>query len=182
MIKDYEWRDPRNAVDWAATCARLALPFYDGDRRGNVVAAIEIAERYAAGEEIDDAAYAAYAAYAATAAAAAATATAASAAASAANAAASAASAHSASSRAAANAANAANAAARAAYRGAHAAYRAAVQAGVSQDAVDQLQLSAIAVDLGLVFESETYFAAIAALAIGDIAWAREIAESSECA
>ncbi len=159
MIENYKWRDLRNAVGWAAACARLALPFYDGNQFSDVAAAIEIAERYAAGEEINpplaayayagadictasrDAAYAAYAvAYAA-------------------------------------SNASCSNAIIHAAY-----AVHDAVRAGVSQDAVDQLQLSAIAVDLGLVFESETYFAAIAALAIGNIDWAREIAESSECA
>ncbi len=168
MIKDYEWRDLRNAVGWAAACARLSLPFYDGSRLTDVIAAIEIAERCAAGEEID-----AHAARAAAHAARDAALDAARAAGYAANAAV----------RGAANAARAtaytsdAYRAADAAARAAYAAY-AAVRAGVSQEAVDQLQLSAIAVDLGLVFESETYFAAIAALAIGDIAWAREIAES----
>ncbi len=170
MIENYKWRDPRNAVAWAAACARLSLPFYDGGRLTDVIAAIEIAERYAAGEEIDanDAHVAAATAYAATAYAA--TANAAWAAANATNAATATANA----AWAAANATNAANAAANAAN-----AARAAVRASVSQAAVDQLQLSAIAVDLGLVFESETYFAAIAALAIGNIDWAREIAESS---
>ena len=41
---DRKWADQRNAVGFAATCARLALPFYRGDRRSVVVVAIEIAE------------------------------------------------------------------------------------------------------------------------------------------
>ncbi len=169
MIKDYGWRDLRNAVGWAAACARLALEFYVGDRPADVIAAIEIAERYAAGGEISASA------------ASAATATAASSHA-AANAAAS--TAASAASAARAYAAYAAYAAARcAAYAAdaASAAAHAAARAGVPQEAIDQVQLSSIAVDLGLVADSDSYFAAIAALAIGDIAWAREIAETSEC-
>lgn len=50
-----DWSNSRNAVGFAAECARLALPFYDGNRRSNLVAAIEIAERYANGEQIDSA-------------------------------------------------------------------------------------------------------------------------------
>ena len=46
------WRDPRNGVGYAAACARAALSIYGGDRSDVVVDAIEIAERYAAGEEI----------------------------------------------------------------------------------------------------------------------------------
>jgi len=37
-----EWNDRRNAVGFAAECARLALPFYAGDRRSDLVRAIEI--------------------------------------------------------------------------------------------------------------------------------------------
>lgn len=47
-----EWGNPRNAVGFAAVCARLALPFYDGDSRPDLVATIELAERCARGEEI----------------------------------------------------------------------------------------------------------------------------------
>lgn len=50
-----EWRDSRNAVGFAAECARLALPFYDGDRRFDVIAAIEIAEVFSRGEQINSA-------------------------------------------------------------------------------------------------------------------------------
>ena len=53
MNHQREWVDPRNAAGVAAECARLALPFYDGDHKSDLVAAIEIAERYASGEEID---------------------------------------------------------------------------------------------------------------------------------
>ncbi len=170
MIKNYEWRDLRNAVGCAAVCARLALKFYRGNWFADVVAAIEIAERYAAGEEIDDvSSCSARASRAADSAGASSTARAARAASHAANAA-----------RSVSHGTSPINAAANAGYY-ASKAFHAAVLAGVSQEAVDQAQLPAIAVDLGLVFESETYFAAIAALAIGDIAWAREIAESSEC-
>ncbi|KKM86193.1 hypothetical protein LCGC14_1281340 [marine sediment metagenome] len=57
-----KWADHRNAVGFAAGCARLALPFYRGDRRSDAVAAIEVAEKYVAGDQIDtigvaDAAY-----------------------------------------------------------------------------------------------------------------------------
>jgi len=48
------WRDRRNSVGYAAACAREALPLYRGDRRGDLIAAIEIAERCAAGEEISE--------------------------------------------------------------------------------------------------------------------------------
>ncbi|KKM72267.1 hypothetical protein LCGC14_1422150, partial [marine sediment metagenome] len=56
-----KWADRRNAAGFAAACARLALPFYDGDRRSDLVAAIEIAEKYAAGEKISTDTAAAYA-------------------------------------------------------------------------------------------------------------------------
>ena len=55
-----EWADRRNAAGFAAECARLALPLYKGDRRQDLVTAIELAERYVSGEEIT--AHAAYAA------------------------------------------------------------------------------------------------------------------------
>ncbi len=169
MIENYKWSDPRNAIGWAAACARLALPFYGGGRLADVVAAIEIAERYAAGEEIDttDDAAADAAAYAA--------ATSAAYAAADAAAAATAASAYAAYYTAAAAATAAATYAANAAACAAACA-AAAARAGVSQEAIDQLQLSAIAVDLGLALGSDAYFAAIAALSIGNIDWAREIA------
>ncbi|KKN37653.1 hypothetical protein LCGC14_0761340 [marine sediment metagenome] len=44
MNYERDWNDNRNAVGFAVECARLALPFYGGDRRSDVVAAIEIAE------------------------------------------------------------------------------------------------------------------------------------------
>ncbi len=182
MIKDYKWRDPRNAVGWAAACARLALEFYVGDQLATVVAAIEIAERCAAGEEIDARAARAVAVDAAAAAAANDANDAVDAARAAADAADAAANA-AAAAYAADAAANAAYAATATAHAAAAAVYVAAnaVRAGVSQEAVDQAQLSAIASDLGLVADSDSYFAAIAALAIGNIDWAREIAETSEC-
>ncbi|KKN30498.1 hypothetical protein LCGC14_0833230 [marine sediment metagenome] len=54
MNYERDWNNRCNAVGFAAACARLALPFYDGDQRSNLVAAIEIAECYANGEQIDD--------------------------------------------------------------------------------------------------------------------------------
>lgn len=53
MSYQREWDDPHNAAGFAAECARLALPFYKGDHKPDLVAAIEITERYASGEEID---------------------------------------------------------------------------------------------------------------------------------
>ncbi len=47
------WRHERNVVGFAAECARLALPHYRGDHRPNLVKAIETAEAYVRGEEID---------------------------------------------------------------------------------------------------------------------------------
>ncbi|KKL12082.1 hypothetical protein LCGC14_2539340 [marine sediment metagenome] len=44
MNYEREWGNPHNAVGFAAECARLALPFYSGDRRSDLVVAIEIAE------------------------------------------------------------------------------------------------------------------------------------------
>ncbi len=52
MNYEREWSNYRNAVGFAAECARLALPFYDGDHQSKVVVAIEIAEHYANGEQI----------------------------------------------------------------------------------------------------------------------------------
>lgn len=46
------WCSSRNAVGFAAECARLALSFYDGHGRQVLVAAIEIAERFARGRNI----------------------------------------------------------------------------------------------------------------------------------
>ncbi|KKM72275.1 hypothetical protein LCGC14_1422230 [marine sediment metagenome] len=77
MNYERDWNNQLNAARFAVECARLALPFYNGDRRSDVAAAIEIAERRANGEQIDStiayavfaratrAAYAATAAYAA---------------------------------------------------------------------------------------------------------------------
>ncbi len=55
MNYERDWNNRRNAVGFAAACARLALSFYDGEGRSDLVAAIEIAERCANGEQIDDA-------------------------------------------------------------------------------------------------------------------------------
>ena len=69
MAYKREWSNRLNTAGFAAECARLALPFYKGDRKSDLVAAIETAERYAGGEEIsysasvsaaDNARYAAY--------------------------------------------------------------------------------------------------------------------------
>ncbi len=54
MNYERNWRDSRNTVGFAAECARMALPFYIGDRRSDLITAIEIAERYTSGEQIDD--------------------------------------------------------------------------------------------------------------------------------
>ena len=48
----YVWKNPRNAVGFAAACGREALPFYDGTQRHLLVEAIEIAEAYSRGEGI----------------------------------------------------------------------------------------------------------------------------------
>ena len=53
MIRDYHWRDLKHAVDFAAGCARAALAYDSGEHRADLVAAIQIAERCAAGEAID---------------------------------------------------------------------------------------------------------------------------------
>jgi hypothetical protein len=45
------WRDLRNAAGFAAQCARLALPFYEGDRGSDLMEAIEVAEAYSRGEQ-----------------------------------------------------------------------------------------------------------------------------------
>ncbi|KKM86195.1 hypothetical protein LCGC14_1281360 [marine sediment metagenome] len=52
MKYERKWNDLRNATGFAAACARLALPFYGGERRSGVVTAIEIAESYVNGEQI----------------------------------------------------------------------------------------------------------------------------------
>lgn len=53
-LRDYTWRDPRNAVGFAAECARRVLPIFErirpnDDRQRN---AIEIADACARGEPI----------------------------------------------------------------------------------------------------------------------------------
>ncbi len=48
------WLNTRFAVGFAAECARLALPFYEGDHRDAVVAAIEAAEMFSWGEDAID--------------------------------------------------------------------------------------------------------------------------------
>lgn len=58
------WADRRNATGFASECARLALPFYEGDHRQDLVVAIRLAERCTRGETIDaDNACIAYKAY-----------------------------------------------------------------------------------------------------------------------
>ena len=47
MYYQREWKSRRNAAGFAAECARLALPFYEGDHKPDLVATIEVAERYA---------------------------------------------------------------------------------------------------------------------------------------
>ncbi len=56
MKYDRKWNNLRNAVGFAVECARLALPFYNGDQQSAVIAAIKIAERYANKKQIDSAA------------------------------------------------------------------------------------------------------------------------------
>ncbi len=53
MTYKRDWNNRCNAAGFAAECARLALPFYTGDHRSDIVAAIEIAEHYANGEQIE---------------------------------------------------------------------------------------------------------------------------------
>jgi len=53
MIQDYKWRDQRNAVGFAAACTRESLKYYQGSHREEIVATIEIAEQFVAGEKID---------------------------------------------------------------------------------------------------------------------------------
>lgn len=50
---NYLWKDPRNAVGFAAACARAALQFYEGDGRDVLVRAIKIAEACSRGRCID---------------------------------------------------------------------------------------------------------------------------------
>lgn len=52
MYIDREWADLKNVVKFAAECARLALPFYDGDRRENLIAVIEAAEENLIGKTV----------------------------------------------------------------------------------------------------------------------------------
>ncbi len=59
------WRHERNAVGFAAECARLTLPAYKGDHRQDLVRAIEIARACGHGEYIDQKVYTADAAGAA---------------------------------------------------------------------------------------------------------------------
>ena len=159
MIRDYSWQDLKHAVDFAAVCARLALEHYSGEHREDLVAAIEIAERYVAGEVIDfKVAHAA--AHVAAARAVAARADAARAAASAA-----------------ASAADAARAAARAADSATFAA-DAAARAGVDQDEIDARWRDVVAIDLGADPDSDRYFAACAALSTGDAALADDLIRS----
>ena len=47
-----EWANQHNAAGFAAECARLALPFYEGDRRPDLVTDIESVERYSRGGKI----------------------------------------------------------------------------------------------------------------------------------
>jgi len=155
--ESYHWQDLKRAVGFAAGCARLTLEHYSGEHREDLVSAIQIAERYAAGKEIDQ-----HAAYAAASHAAAAG--------------------HAAITRAADAAADAADAAAigvtdaarAAAYT--RAAARAAADAGVDQDEIDALWRDAVAQDLGATPGSDGYFAACAALAIGNVDLARDLA------
>ena len=52
MYIDREWADLKNVVKFAAECARLALPFYEGDRRENLIAVIEAAEENLIGKTV----------------------------------------------------------------------------------------------------------------------------------
>ncbi len=133
----------------------MALPFYDGDRRNCVVRAIKIAEQYAQGNAVNAA-----------------------------------------DANIAGDDADAAGKLISSPGTSRYAAYSAsdtafsivdrlnsvryavayAVEAGVSQLVVDQVQFTAIAADLGLVPESDDHYAAIAALAVGNIELAQEIA------
>ena len=53
MTYERKWLCGRNASGFAAECARLALPFYEGDHRLDLVAAIDLVERYTDGERLD---------------------------------------------------------------------------------------------------------------------------------
>jgi len=201
VIRDYSWQDLKHAVDFAAVCARLALEHYSGEHREDLVAAIEIAERYVAGEVIDfKVAHAAAHVAAARAVAARAVAARADAARAAASAAASAADAARAAARAAdtatfaADAADTADYAARAADTADYADYAAraaaraadsatfaadaAARAGVDQDEIDARWRDVVAIDLGADPDSDRYFAACAALSTGDAALADDLIRS----
>jgi len=175
MIENYQWQDLRHAVGFAAACARVALKHYSGEHRADLVAAIQIAERCAAGEAIDPtaayvaaraaavdatdatthasdaAAYAAYAAVDATDAAV-----------------------HAADADA---AVHAADSAARAAIL---ASARAVACVGIDQAEIDALWRGAVAQDLGATPGGNSYYAACAALSTGDLDLAREITTLAE--
>ncbi len=51
-VYHHRWRNLRNVVGFAATCARLALPLYRGEEKAALVRAIAIAEARARGETI----------------------------------------------------------------------------------------------------------------------------------
>jgi ATP-dependent Clp protease ATP-binding subunit ClpA len=162
-----KWKDLRNAIAFAVECAKIARPYYKGKRAKDVDRAIDLADRFARGEHItaNAAAYAvgkasnaanatAYAAYAASNAADAAnTAAAANAAANAVYAAADAA------------AASAVYAAASAAEAAAAAAAHAA---NVAEAQVTEAFYKWTAIDLGTVFGTEPWHAAMALLKIGN--------------
>jgi len=172
VIKYYRWQDLKHAVGFTATCARLALEHYSGEHRAALVAAIEFAERCAAGEVID-LADANAAVRAAGAVAAAATYVTAVTVAAADAVAAAYAAADAADAAYAAYAADAADAAARAAC-----AANCAANAGVDPAEIDALWRGAVARDLGATPGSDSYFAACAALAIGNVDLARDLAGS----
>jgi hypothetical protein len=159
-----EWKDLRNAVAFAVECAKIARPYYKGKRAKDVDRAIDLADRFARGEHITvDAAAAAdaaaktavYATYTAAA-------NAADAAARAAYAATYAAAAYAV--YYATYAAAAANAASAAAYAVYYATY---ADADVKAQ-VEEAFYKWIAIDLGTVFDTEPWHAAMALLKIGN--------------
>jgi hypothetical protein len=185
-----KWKELRNAVAFAVECAKIARPYYKGDRAKDVDHAIDLADRFARGEHVDVVAAKA-AGYAADKVAYAADKVAYAAASKAANAATYAV---------AIKAANAVKAAARAAYAAAYAAYAAADAAnatGYAADAADAAAANAAsaaahavyyatyadadakaqvteafykwtAIDLGTVFDTEPWHAAMALLKTGN--------------
>jgi hypothetical protein len=176
------WKDLRNAVAFAVECAKIARPYYTGDYAKDVDHAIDLADRFARGEHVDVAAAfaAAYAANAAADAANAAASAVYAAASAAANAAADAAYA----ARAATNATNATNDAAEAAADAAEAAADAAEAAADAAEAAANAAAYAAyadakaqvteafykwtAIDLGTVFGTEPWHAAMALLKVGN--------------